>query len=210
MEGWGHNATSGCVLCGRNKASYRCQDCFTGRLLCQLCMLKHHQEDLLHVIKVFHLFQPCLLRNSRDMSYQVWTTTHFQKTSLSALRLQFQLGHPHNTPCVFQQQAHKYFVVIHNNGFHSVNLYYCNCQPGYAIHQQLLDNAWFLSTPLEPRTCGTFAVLHHFHTLNLQVNTTSYDLYTVLTLLTVRATPKPASSMAHSTVTRALALWAHT
>jgi len=27
---------------------------------------------------------------------------------------------------------------------------------------------------------------------------------------TVRATPKPASSMAHSTVTRALALWAHT
>ena len=26
----------------------------------------------------------------------------------------------------------------------------------------------------------------------------------------VRATPKPASSMAHSTVTRALALWAHT
>jgi len=28
--------------------------------------------------------------------------------------------------------------------------------------------------------------------------------------LCVRATPKPASSMAHSTVTRALALWAHT
>jgi len=28
--------------------------------------------------------------------------------------------------------------------------------------------------------------------------------------MTVRATPKPASSMAHSTVTRALALWAHT
>jgi len=27
--------------------------------------------------------------------------------------------------------------------------------------------------------------------------------------VSVRATPKPASSMAHSTVTRALALWAH-
>ena len=29
-------------------------------------------------------------------------------------------------------------------------------------------------------------------------------------VITVRATPKPASSMAHSTVTRALALWAYT
>ena len=32
----------------------------------------------------------------------------------------------------------------------------------------------------------------------------------IRTVGAVRATPKPASSMAHSTVTRALALWAHT
>jgi len=36
----------------------------------------------------------------------------------------------------------------------------------------------------------------------------SHDV--IMQALTVRATPKPASSMAHSTVTRALALWAHT
>ena len=37
-----------------------------------------------------------------------------------------------------------------------------------------------------------------------------HDNENVVLLKPVRATPKPASSMAHSTVTRALALWAHT
>jgi len=36
------------------------------------------------------------------------------------------------------------------------------------------------------------------------------DDFGALLVEAVRATPKPASSMAHSTVTRALALWAHT
>jgi len=37
-----------------------------------------------------------------------------------------------------------------------------------------------------------------------------YYPWSVMMTSGVRATPKPASSMAHSTVTRALALWAHT
>jgi len=45
-----------------------------------------------------------------------------------------------------------------------------------------------------------------------QVCSTSSSLFEIRLGIAshVRATPKPASSMAHSTVTRALALWAHT
>jgi len=51
----------------------------------------------------------------------------------------------------------------------------------------------------------TFSMIVHTYILVYTLNMQKCDIVD-----TVRATPKPASSMAHSTVTRALALWAHT
>ena len=129
------------------------------------------------------VFSALLAQQFMIISYQDWATMHFRKISLSTIGLQYQLGHSCNTPCALQRPAHKEFTVIHNNRFHSIALYYCGCWPGYATHQQLIDNAWYPLTPLEPWTCATFSVLHQFHVLNLQVKTTSYDFYKVLFLL---------------------------
>ncbi|KAG6809360.1 hypothetical protein H0H92_000568 [Tricholoma furcatifolium] len=58
------------------------------------------------------------------------------------------------------------------------------CNPTYDHYLQLMDIAWFPSTPKDPRTCATYAVLGQFHTLNLQSKTTVYDYYKALTILT--------------------------
>jgi len=64
---------------------------------------------------------------------------------------------------------------------------------------------------------GNGVVVDHARDRNILVTEVCEDLKesstttrTTMIVVSVRATPKPASSMAHSTVTRALALWAHT
>ena len=96
MEGQGHNAALGCVLCGSDQASYHCQNCFTGRLLCKFCMLKHHKEDPLHVIEVCQFFQHCRLSNSQSCLIRSGPPC------TSAKHPSVQLGHCRNTPCALQ------------------------------------------------------------------------------------------------------------
>ncbi|KAF8059256.1 hypothetical protein FPV67DRAFT_1675319 [Lyophyllum atratum] len=106
---------------------------------------------------------------------EVWDDQCFKEISLASLGLQFQLGHPPRKICPFSRAARKDFQVIHDNGIHFVNLFFCGCDPNYEPFQQLLDIAWFPATPLEPQTCATFTVLRLFHTVNLQGKISAYD-----------------------------------
>jgi len=81
------------------------------------------------------------------------------------------------------------------------------------IHQILVRFGMSECTPIST----PLAIKHNLSTSQspkTEEEVTKYLKYAnglyYLEIVGVRATPKPASSMAHSTVTRALALWAHT
>ncbi|KAF8058561.1 hypothetical protein FPV67DRAFT_1565454 [Lyophyllum atratum] len=164
LEGRGRFAEK-CASCGDIEPIYRCIDCHGRRVVCRHCLLRDHGDQPLHRI-------------------EIWADRHFKKISLASLGLQFQLGHAPRKICPFSRAARKDFQVIHDNGVHFVNLFFCGCDPKYEPFQQLLDVAWFPATPLEPQTSATFAVLRLFHTVNLQGKIAGYDFYKSILQLT--------------------------
>lgn len=76
-------------------------------------------------------------------------------------------------------RAHDNFTVIDLNGVHQVSINFCQCTstPEY---RQLLQVGWYPAIPLQPQSCATLQVLHHFHFLNLQSKLPGYSFYKVL------------------------------
>lgn len=113
----------------------------------------------------------------------MWKDGYFQPTSLRTLGLTVQLGedHPPGTTCIFGQEIHKDFVVIHTNGIHSVRVRSCACgdpsTPNLDVYRQLLRAGLYPATPFEPQACGTFKAMRLFHLLNLQGKLSAYHFY---------------------------------
>ncbi|KAL1947382.1 hypothetical protein VTO73DRAFT_14343 [Trametes versicolor] len=152
-----------CGLCGEEAAEYRCCECVGGRLLCKVCTLATHALLPLHRI-------------------QKWSHTYFTPTSLYDLGLRLRPSHPLGDNCV-TAAAPINVVVLHTNGVHFVAAEFCKCW-GLQRRTQLLRLGWWPATPFEPQTCATFAVLRHFHLLNLQGKLPAYDFYRTLELQT--------------------------
>ncbi|KAJ8699281.1 hypothetical protein PTI98_002412 [Pleurotus ostreatus] len=170
LEGPG---TSGLSTCGRCKAlveggrPYRCKDCFTGDVMCQVCFLTAHTDHPLHRI-------------------ERWDGRCFVASTLRDAGLRVQLGHPPGKACACYTTVND-FVVLHVNGIHTVTLRFCACDEA-ASHgsprQQLLRRQWFPATFEQPQTCATIRLLEHFHMQNLQGKVTLYDYYSALQKLT--------------------------
>ena len=78
----------------------------------------------------------------------------------------------------------KNFVVVALNGIHHLNVDFCKCPGAPERYDQLLEVGWWLATPLNPCTAATFAVLRHFHVVNLRSCTAATDYYCSLEILT--------------------------
>ncbi|KAJ7642666.1 hypothetical protein DFH06DRAFT_1137218 [Mycena polygramma] len=174
-DGWGA-APSVCPRCkdATQTPAYWCQECAGGLVLCKECCLDRHLDDPLHVI------------------YE-WTGVFFAKTSLKKLDQRIQFGHPPREKCLRPQAGHEDFVVLHDNGIHTVAVDFCACDsPERAEpHIQLLHAGWFPATDDLPRTAATMLVLDKFHLHSLQAKTTAYDFYAVLERLTDSTGVKP-------------------
>lgn len=118
---------------------------------------------------------------------QKWNGQYFEPTTLQAVGLVFQLGHPPGQCCPAPALAPRSFLVIDTNGFHPVTVQYCQCsgeaQTGIRI-QQLLRNKLYPATLDDPSMCCTFDTLNTFHLLTLQSKITAYDFYLTLQKLT--------------------------
>jgi hypothetical protein len=88
-----------------------------------------------------------------------------------------QIGHQPGELCQFAKKGHKDFVVVHTNGIHLVNLYFCGCTSSPEPRRQLLREQWWPATVIDPQTVVTFAVLNIFHRLSLQGKVSAYDFY---------------------------------
>ncbi|KAG6914287.1 hypothetical protein DXG01_001266 [Tephrocybe rancida] len=167
-DGRGRHQKQGCVFCGEAEPTFQCRDCHRQRMACQICITSRHEHEPTHWL-------------------EAWTGTHFERTLMATLapKHHYQLGHNGSSSCAFATPALKDFVIIHTNGLHSlVNIDFCGCTSTYKPYQQILDAGWFPATPLDPRSCATFDILHQFHVMNLQGKLSAFDFYKSLVLLT--------------------------
>ncbi|KAJ7825975.1 hypothetical protein B0H14DRAFT_3088526 [Mycena olivaceomarginata] len=157
----------GCKNSTRSPA-YRCRECKGGVLFCRECCVSRHLENPLHIV-------------------DAWNGSLFVRTSLKALGLRVQFGHPPGEYCASPEAGRKGFAVLHNNGIHEVDVDFCGCehrQRAGALDTQLLRGGWYPASEERPQTCMTFEALELFHIVTLQAKMTMYDYYRSLERLT--------------------------
>ena len=98
-----------------------------------------------------------------------------------------QLGHPVGEKCTSLQRSTRLFTVIHTNGIHLVDIWFCGCnlavRHGDRV-QQLLRRRILPATTTDPQTGSTFALLEFTHVLSVQSKLSLYDLYISIEILT--------------------------
>ncbi|KAF8184267.1 hypothetical protein K438DRAFT_1436474, partial [Mycena galopus ATCC 62051] len=91
-----------------------------------------------------------------------WNGQFFEASSLKALGLRVQLGHPPGERCSEPRPLHTDFVVLHTNGIHVVAVDACDCEHrtlAGPFEEQLQRAGCFPATDDKPRTCATNEVL---------------------------------------------------
>ncbi|KAI0054919.1 hypothetical protein BV25DRAFT_1787193, partial [Artomyces pyxidatus] len=157
-----------CPDCQRiTQCTVRCRECAGRELTCAECACTRHLRLPLHMM-------------------EEWNGSFFERVSLRKLGLTVQLGHPPGVACPYRYSPRKIFTVLHVNGIHTIDLYFCGCgsNGGLDPWRQLRRCDWWPATPLEPQTAATCALLKHFHLLSLQGKVTAYDYYRTMELQT--------------------------
>ncbi|KAJ7687974.1 hypothetical protein B0H16DRAFT_1753198 [Mycena metata] len=140
---------------------FRCTQC--GEFLqCEKCLLSRHALTPLHAV-------------------QEWNGEHWIAASLSgdegSLGLVFQIGH-HGFPCDFPGEERK-MVVLDLSGVHKIAYRYCQCEANYTTANgtlgQLIGNAWYPASTVDPHTCATLDTLDTFRLLNVVGNVNVQD-----------------------------------
>ena len=115
---------------------------------------------------------------------KVWKNTHFVPVTLKQLGLRIQLGHRPLEQCSNPRcMPNNDFTVLHINGFHSVNLNYCNCEIAKPRYVQLLRYGLWPGSVTFPETAATFSTLKFFHILNFESKTSHFKFYSTLVRL---------------------------
>lgn len=115
---------------------------------------------------------------------QCWNGSFLQKTSLRALGLRVQMGHPPGQVCPYRVVSQELFTVLHTNGIHRVAVDFCNCSPTIEPRVQCMCHRWWPASTKEPRSAATFTLLKQFHILSLQGKLAVYDYYKSLEIMT--------------------------
>ncbi|KAF8960093.1 hypothetical protein BDZ97DRAFT_2060892 [Flammula alnicola] len=138
---------------------FRCRDCQDLHLFCEHCIVVNHSTLPFHHV-------------------QKWNGVYFEKTTLKALGLCVQLGHPDTNICPLPQTAfHDEFIVIDSDGIHEVSLKYCGCQQSLPKYMQLLRARLFPATTMDRRTAATFRVLKTFQMLSFTSKISTFEYY---------------------------------
>jgi hypothetical protein len=157
--------------CGWGKRVVQCRydGCFQYPTSCQLCFISQHQQNPFHWALVW------------DTSKCIWIQHDLSELSDECA---IQLGHIYNQiPCSGTRSSVP-FTVTHTNGVHSTQLRFCGCPDAQDRVSQLMLANLFPTTPNNPKSAYTFAVLKHFHMHNLQSKCGTFDFVLSLRHLT--------------------------
>ncbi|KAG2097772.1 uncharacterized protein F5147DRAFT_747450 [Suillus discolor] len=116
---------------------------------------------------------------------ECWNGTSFQVTTLKALGVCFQLGHPIGIRCINPMSAsNNDFVILDCNGVHEVRLDFCGCESAQPHITQLLRVCLFPSTTTDPKSAATFRVLEYFQMLSFESKASVWEFYNTVARLT--------------------------
>ncbi|KAJ7058422.1 hypothetical protein C8F01DRAFT_1303976 [Mycena amicta] len=160
-----------CAHCHRQPSQqsplrlFRCTDCGL-HLQCLECCLSAHLRFPLHSLKE-------------------WNGTFWDHETLVNIGLVYQLGHG-GFPCPFPDVAIHKMTIIDAPIIHTVQIRCCNCPHSQEADfvRQLLRNAWYPATVLEPATCATFRTLQAFRLYNVVGNLNVSDFTTAMERMT--------------------------
>lgn len=185
LEGRGGRANQKfCTGCGGEGGFvYRCKSCIGAEPLCKACIIAVHHHNPFHFVEV------CGRRRTYCGPYsllpQVWNGSHYEDTTLKAIGLRIQLGHPPGRRCEAPQSAHNDdFVVIDTTGIHEVCLQFCGCDGYKTRHVQLLRYKLFPGTGVDPRSAATFRVMKFFQILSFESKGSHDEFYRAIVRLT--------------------------
>ncbi|KAF7317544.1 CxC2 domain-containing protein [Mycena kentingensis (nom. inval.)] len=144
---------------------FRCDDCGQ-HLQCLACCLAQHSRSPLHRL-------------------EEWNGSFWTAASLVELGLVYQVGHG-GFPCALPDTTIHNMVVLDAPYIHTVRLRYCNCGRAQEADPvaQLLRNAWYPATVLDPSTCATFRTLRAFRLYNVLGNLNVTDFIAALERMT--------------------------
>ncbi|KAI0038056.1 hypothetical protein FA95DRAFT_1506105, partial [Auriscalpium vulgare] len=186
----GIGEASNCRKCGIGLGAMKCVDCVSVQELCEDCIVEMHSAQPLHRVKR-------------------WNGAFFENHTLRKAGLRTQLGHD-GLPCPNPLPKDGPLVVVDVSGIHEVHVNYCACGIVGSSRPivQLLRAGWWPATTDRPRTVVTFAVLNHFHALNLQGKVNMYDYYQGLVRL-VDGTGTRTPKYRYKEFTRSVRLYRH-
>ncbi|KAJ3508321.1 hypothetical protein NMY22_g16650 [Coprinellus aureogranulatus] len=199
LEGRGSNPPSLCpgrcspsADTGYDEPLYRCLSCCNTSLLCRECMRAEHVHLPLHRI-------------------EKWNGVHFERSSLKALGVRIQLGHPPGERCYAPARAfNDDFVVIDCDMVHSVAVDYCTCgHTAKPEFEQLLERRFYPATIERPKTAATFRALELFEMLHYESKITPYEFYKTVSRLTDNTGTDPPKDR-YPSLLRMVHEWRHT
>ncbi|KAJ7080717.1 hypothetical protein C8R43DRAFT_909900 [Mycena crocata] len=147
------------------KRFFRCGLCGVF-LQCQDCCVKRHSLMPLHFL-------------------EEWNGQFWERTTLQAIGLVYQLGHEGFT-CNVPDPSVRSMTVLDTNGIHEIQYHYCKCDRSDKANnlRQLLRNGWYPASQTDPDTCATLRCLDLFRLLNVVGNINARDFITSLERLT--------------------------
>ncbi|KAG9017173.1 hypothetical protein FRB90_001477 [Tulasnella sp. 427] len=167
--------------------SYRCQDCLGDRFFCEDCIVSTHNSTPLHRI-------------------EKWNGVFFEPGNPTVPQLHQLLYLGHNgsrckapfTSAHWARPTEGLLTVVHTNGYHKLQVCYCNCLGSPEPYQQLLQSGLFPATHSRPATAFTFNLLKHFRCFNLASKTAAYDYHKALVQLSDGVLPQAIPSSYHA------------
>ncbi|KAG8939355.1 hypothetical protein FRC04_006635 [Tulasnella sp. 424] len=172
-----------------SKSEYCCCDCVGGYSFCEECIVSIHDTMPFHRVERWNglFFEP-----------QAPTTPQIHQL--------MYLGHNGSRCDAGYAAAHwkrpvtSTLTVLHVNGYHKLQVQYCNCIGSPEPYLQLLRAGLFPATHARPSTAFTFQLLKHFQRFNLASKTAAYDYHKALLHLTDNVLPQSIPSAYHQFV----------
>jgi len=152
--------------CEVGRRTTKCGDCCLADLSCEQCFLESHRRNPLH------------------WAFR-WNGFYYSKVSQKKLGRIVHLGHKeHPCPQIVIDSTPTNLQIVHTNGVHDIEAYFCRCQNAQPRWKQLIDAGYFPGTLNRPETAFTVSLMKFAHALSTIGHASAMDIATAIRRIT--------------------------